>query len=742
MMKIHSHVSKVRKKKFKSKHSSKGELKRQSNGKTASITPQFVTKNKIVSKNDKLNRKKQIRQQKVINNKEVSQNFLGVNGIERIVTIVGLSDDVIESEIADNLFNNKFQNSNYKFSESTFMNISIEIFKTKLKIIIPNKKNILEILDSIKISDFVIFGLSALKEVDSYGESILRASISQGVPIVIGLITNLISSFPKKKHQINVKQSLQHFFSFFFTNENKLLEIETDKDRELCLRTICQKKPANVCWRDNRGYLVSDEINFFVSDLEEYTIVFKGIVRGTGFDVNRNIYIPGYGEFIIDKIERFSKKSLNLNEKSNDVFFPSPLKEEVIDEESDYKIEIDDNDSIDNFKFQDNLESNISSKNKKKLFKGASEYQSRWLKEIYDSESENSSILLNNSEMSDIELKDESDHMIDDFDDIPTDDEKKQLLLFKQNDKEYFQYPDEFDLDPKCSAVETLKEYKSLNTLIEGDHDYSHDPEFSKISNDLLKINNYFSTKKYIYKNSIINNQVCLGDKVKIFIKVPISIFNKLQSSSQKFVSIYGLLKGEDKNSICDFFFEKWEGFEEPISSDENLIVQYGFRREIIQPMFNTLLNQKEKIYKYLPFFDQNKSSVLSTISPVIFNQSPAIFFKTDANNQIIFVGKGEFLKCNHSKFITNRIVLTGYPYKIYKKIVVVRYMFFNSDDVNSFKSIPLITNTGKLGFIKESLGTHGYFKATFNKKIFQSDIIMIELHKRVWPNKSSLCTL
>jgi pre-rRNA-processing protein TSR1 len=62
-------------------------------------------------------------------------------------------------------------------------------------------------------------------------------------------------------------------------------------------------------------------------------------------------------------------------------------------------------------------------------------------------------------------------------------------------------------------------------------------------------------------------------------------------------------------------------------------------------------------------------------------------------------------------KIILKRIVLTGYPVKCKRKRAVIRYMFFDKEDIRYFKPVELYTKLGLRGKIKDSLGTHGLMK-------------------------------
>jgi pre-rRNA-processing protein TSR1 len=138
-------------------------------------------------------------------------------------------------------------------------------------------------------------------------------------------------------------------------------------------------------------------------------------------------------------------------------------------------------------------------------------------------------------------------------------------------------------------------------------------------------------------------------------------------------------------------------------------------------------------------------------MGPVTWGSVPVLFFKRTApsteaeaeaemeDNEgpslpLTLVATGTTLPPSTSRVIAKRAILTGHPYHIHKKIVTIRFMFFNREDVEWFKALPLWTKRGRSGYIKEPLGTHGYFKATFDGRINPQDSIGVSLYKRVWP--------
>lgn len=137
-------------------------------------------------------------------------------------------------------------------------------------------------------------------------------------------------------------------------------------------------------------------------------------------------------------------------------------------------------------------------------------------------------------------------------------------------------------------------------------------------------------------------------------------------------------------------------------------------------------------------------------MGPLTWGNVPLLYFQrttspstpdSPSSSGLQLIGTGTSLPPSMNRIIAKRVVLTGHPYKINKRVVTVRYMFFNDADVRWFKSLPLWTRRGRSGFIKESLGTHGYFKATFDGKINPMDAVAVSLYKRVWPRPARAWT-
>ncbi|CAI1936135.1 hypothetical protein SEUBUCD646_0D01830 [Saccharomyces eubayanus] len=778
----HSHRTSLKNghKSFKSKHASKGALKRLYKGKVEKELIGTGKPDKQVSKLQRRNKSKQLRAQKILDSIENRKLFEGKNGAAKIVTILPLVSDLDPLDIMYKLLKSADDEEIMiqEVESKRIFNVHIKKFKSNLKIIIPDMTNFLNILDCAKVADFVIFGLSGVNEVDGeFGEQIVRALELQGIASYIGVISNLSAVHEKEKFQLDVKQSLESYFKHFFPNEERVYNLEKNSDSLNVLRTLCQKLPRSINWRDNRGYVVADLVDFVETSPDSGELVVEGTVRGIGFNSNRLVHIPDFGDFQLNKIEKISESSQkrkNIKNKSNNTgddldldlqtVFESDMNRDTLDEYAPEDVE-DWSDYDDDFGYEDlttaryddhgYLPGREQASKKVAVPKGTSDYQAKWyLDDVIEAADEEEMEQADEEEeaMMDVddgitvidqdneEMENDERYEIEDdekFEEFSPEEEERQLREFRDMEKEDREFPDEIELEPTESAVERLKRYRGLKNLYNCDwnvdeKDPTSPPEWKR----LLRVGNYKNTKNRIIKETKNEAQAIAGDRIRMFIKFPKFLLEKIQDPKQLLFAVYGLLLHEHKNAVVNFSLQRWEEYDNPVPSKDPIVVQYGARRYTIQPLFSQDSNSPNNVHKYERYLHSNTVSIATCIAPVDFTQSPAIFFKpsqTDSK-QVELIGHGTFLNADHSRILAKRAILTGHPFRFHKTVVTVRYMFFRPEDVEWFKSIPLFTKSGRSGFIKESLGTHGYLKATFDGKLSAQDVVAMSLYKRMWP--------
>lgn len=767
----HSHRATLKKAKkpFKSKHATKGQLKDAYKGKVEKAKAGPQKSNKAHSKLERRNIAKQNRDQKILDTKFARRVFEGSLAAEKIVAVIALTPDLAPHKIAAQLVNAAKANpedADIAFDYPSVNDVKVGRYKTNLKVIIPDQNNILAVMDAAKCADFVVFGISATEEVDAeYGEQILRALTAQGIASVIGVLPNVATAYPKRNLQMDIRQSLFSFFTHFFPSEEKLYALEVESEAVNCIRTICQKFPKSITWRDSRGYMVADSVKWSTEDPNNGQLIIEGTVRGIGFNANKLVHIPGHGDFQIEKIEKITRMIRSVDMDMEDHTYVPNENQESLQELNPEQLELEDDvddwdqeneNGYSGIRMDGQLYFNKTAPNptkKYKVPKGTSEYQARWfvndemLSEDEDEDDEENAFedneMMEDNNDEDIDTNNASEYAPTEagdemFLDLSPEEEERQLNEYRAQEKEDLDFPDELELSPSMSAKEVLSAHRGVKSLFNCDWDFDeYDPESPSVWNRLLRIGNYKATRNRINKEGIRDAQVVISNKVRIHLRAPSYILESVNPQVQPFI-IYELLDHEHQLAVVNFSFTTWEDYDKPVPSNESIIVQYGPRRQVIKPTFNQATNSPNNVHKFERFAHQGTTTIATTIAPVTFNSSPAIFFKPNGNGGIEFVGQGTFLNCDHTRIIAERTVLTGDPFKFHKNVVTVRYMFFSPEDINWFKAVPLFTKSGRTGFIKESLGTHGYFKATFDGKLSAQDCVAMALYKRVWPETST----
>jgi len=775
----HRSTTKSTQKPFKAKHATKGALKEKSKGKVESFERgvRRTTNQQMMSK---LDRRNQAKQKRVAHNAEhvrTNSVFTGKDAAPRIAVVIPLCEDIDSSSAVRNLV--KSVDVEYEMPESGISRMDVGRFKQKIQFMTLAQRSLWDALDACRVADFVIFALSADEEVDDLGESMLRAIESQGVSNVVTVAQGLEKSGAmKKQHQ--VQASLKSFITHFFATQEKVHSLDSRQDCANVMRSLCTTTPKGIRWREDRSWMLVEDINW-PSNAPSSTVSFTGVVRGKGLKADRLVQIGDWGDFQIEKIvaaplpndRKGAKEAMAVDDTQRQVLEePSAEQddlaelapEEVVMQDVDMAVSVAPSERkgvlLDDHHYFDDEDKDLVIP--KRLPKGTSKYQSAWyLGDMSDSGSDmetvngddqdetmgGAPVPADGVEGMDTAMREPTEAAPSEypqsemFMDPSPEDEAEQLASYRAQRKneaeEDLEFPDEIELNPHVLARERLARYRGLKSLRtsawETEEDKPYEPqEWSR----LLEIGNYNGAKNRMV-NEALAGGVAPGTRVEVFIRLGEASLDELQTLPRP-QGLFSLLRHEHKRTAANYSMTLSSDYPEPLRSKEDLIMQCGPRRLAINALFSQAGNTPNNVHKFDRYLHPGRSAIATVITPLIWGSVPTLFFKrngeTGAYNMI---ATGTSLAPSTSRVIAKRVILTGHPYKIHKKLVTVRYMFFNQEDVEWFKALQLWTKRGRSGFIKESLGTHGYFKATFDGKINPMDAVGVSLYKRVWPREA-----
>ena len=136
------------------------------------------------------------------------------------------------------------------------------------------------------------------------------------------------------------------------------------------------------------------------------------------------------------------------------------------------------------------------------------------------------------------------------------------------------------------------------------------------------------------------------------------------------------------------------------VVSNEKYLVSMGFRRFYIAPIFSRIIQGTDKT-KYIRNIKEDYESYFycSFYHYNCFPSAPVHLYRVNQLNASDIepspIMYGELSKVDPLHCILERIILTGYPFEIYKRRSTVRFMFFNPKDVKYFKPVEVRTKMG-----------------------------------------------
>ncbi|PWY74389.1 DUF663-domain-containing protein [Aspergillus heteromorphus CBS 117.55] len=790
----HRSTTKSTQKSYKSRHASKSALKDKAKGKVER-QERGTRKTPHQQLKSKLDRRNQARQKQQLKHQEKAQSlsiFSGQSGAPRHVAVVPLSVDIDVAAIIRAL--NESVDVSADISSDSPSRVRVDRFRQTLNYI-PAKYDLMNALDVCRMADFVVLALSAQVEVDAQGELLLRSIEGQGISNVVAMVQGLDQINPAKKRP-QVASSLKSFANHFFPAVEKVLSVDSRQECSNAIRSLCTATPKGIRWRDERSWMLVEDVQWPENNSDVVDdVVITGVVRGKGLKADRLVHLPGWGDFQVGSITAAPLATargkrdddMNVDESEAPQLLDAPsadcddlavvAPEEIEMEDDSFPVAEEERKGVlldDHHYFSDD-DSHIPP-TPKRLPKGTSTYQSAWyLEDVSDSGSD---IGDDDDEDEGMEVDEDTTGAPEDgvfpdnkdamteagqseypqsemFVDKSPEDDAKDLEEYRKNRRneadEDLEFPDEIELHPNVLARERLARFRGLKSFKtspwETSEDRPHEPEDWR---RLLQIGDYKGSKNRTMREALVGG-VAPGVRVNVHLRaVPTTLRSRPQP-----VSLFSLLRHEHKQTVVNVNMHLSSSVEEPLKAKEELIVQCGPRRMVVNPIFSAGDNTPNNVHKYDRYLHPGRSAIASWIGPLTWGAVPVLVFKNmpiqdpevldsaDDHDQqpsidrLELIGTGTVVAPDQARVVAKRAILTGHPYKIHKKVVTVRYMFFNQEDIHWFKALQLWTRRGRSGFIKESLGTHGYFKATFDAKINPQDSIGISLYKRVFPRKS-----
>lgn len=770
------------------------------------LKPKTAKELSVERKSDRINRKIQIRKQKINEHIFKRRGLIDSDGNSsidvaknksmtlsnltqlidltvykippKICALISLNEDAnldlilseVDRIISSNLNETEKSKYNYEINKSskTYI-IPNKLYKGKERItFIKTKRDIYSILDACKVADIIMFVSSCKKCqadkwqldpdkysfcIDEFGYEIISIIRAQGLTDHICCIQDINSIVPKRRTEI-IKLYSRYFTSEvkpskiydFFNNpkkgEDSSMDLHDENQIKAILRLSCALAPytTNLDLQKHRSYMMIENIK--KNDNNEAEIF--GYIRGNTLIPGKYIHITGFGDYKIKDVEIVEdplpvKSKYENNTKKNEM--------EVENNENNKKNE---KKTFNNDINNDIIESkkNIEELNKDNLpekVEDAGGAISKDEKKEKEKNMEEDDIIDFNIDLKDddddISYKSDENQEKEDEEEIKKISNKhKQKTSIQYRTKDEMEFQDEVDTPIDIPAKDRFKKYRGLDSMKTG----SWDPliNLPKEYRTIFSFENLKNTYRLSVKRAHNDGLKLNGNYVKII--VTSFDFDNLKYANENITMVLSTLLDHERK-LCIMHYKFTANYEQDNTIVENMNKNVfechcGFRRYLIKPIFSNDIftgGDKLKLQKYL---EKDKFYIMTTYAQLTYPNSPIILFthKTLENGKIdeklSFCGTGLTLESNDKKIILKKIVLTGYPVKIKKKKAIVRYMFFNPNDINYFKPIQLTTKKGLRGNITESVGTHGYMKCIFSDYIKSNDTVCLNLYKRIFP--------
>nr|XP_032823593.1 pre-rRNA-processing protein TSR1 homolog isoform X1 [Petromyzon marinus] len=774
------------------RHRTKGEIDRDHKGR---VTVKVLTKKarRELNRQERRNRSTQIRKNKrdaVFNSKRMVGSK---DGPPHLVAIIPLHSGISTGEAVrllrscDETARVEDGPTSASGSDRRPFGLVLTRHKQRLSFIHVDPGDAHALLDAAKVADTLLLLLEPSDGWDASGEHCLSCLFAQGLPsCVFGVVG--ASELPAKR-RAETRTKLCRLVDRRVPGARPL-PLDSAGEAALLLRQVWSQRRARVAFRERRAHMLAERTQLVPggsADGEPATLLgtlkVTGYVRGRPLNVNGLIHLVGLGDFQMSQIDlvpdpltlnprvpRKAKSSadVEMQEDTDEVRVlvrADPARQVPLDCEA----VPDPMEGEQTWPTDEELreaEESLAAKKRevRRVPRGTSDYQASWIidggggggeddddedddddDEDDDDDDDDAMEEVAESQQGSMDDDASSDGrdedggksvadtgtVCDEGYDARMDEEEDQVALEKYREERLDRmFPDEVDTPKDVSCRVRFQKYRGLKSFRTSPWDPKENLplEYGRI----FQFQNFAAARKRVLRDSQQDEEAAaLGLYVTVHIlNVPLDLLEGRQPDAP--LVLFGLLPHEHKMSVVHFAVRRHPGCTEVVKAKEELVFHCGFRRLRAKPIFSQHTGgDKHKMERYL----RSDVPIVATVyAPIMFPPASVLVFKQHPGGSQELLATGSLLKPDPNRVVVKRLVLSGHPFKINKKVATLRYMFFTREDIMWFKPVELRTKWGRRGHIKEPLGTHGHMKCVFDGQLKSQDTVLMNLYKRVFP--------
>ncbi|KAJ1478217.1 hypothetical protein T484DRAFT_2963856 [Baffinella frigidus] len=618
--------------------------------------------------------------------------------------------------------------------------------------VIEAPRNMLAVLDLMMVADIFVLVAGAGEEQDALGGHLLHAAKLFGTPQASLMIVQGASTLASRPRQVLLEKWKTTAISS--TGRDTKVVGDRDEDTAVMQRFLAHSKvSARPTWAGH-GMVLAHSVQQVAPAAaggeeggKEMMLGVTGYVRGKALTPDQLMHVPAQGTYTVDRVVVHADPHVVGREEakmgSEETLAPTEGREGLAMEQ-----EVDEMDAEQTWPTAEELQ---GAKRKKRVPKGMDPFLAAWIvddesgseegEEEEGEEGEGGADGLMRGSGSE-EEEEEEEEWEDEEDEEESEDgmdadaeaaDAEGFLARRRAATEESDFPDEVDTPVDMPARTRFQKYRGLKSFRSSPWD-----PLENLPSEYAKIAHFRSlnaSRLRAVAEDPNSAYAPVGAYVTVWFSVPAEYAESAvaKSAAGEVLVVGALQRYENSMAAMHYNVTRAKDDGDVIRSKDTLVVICGLRRFEAQPIFSEDRHQGDK-HKILRFLPPRGSCCASLFAPVAWAPAPVLLCRRHKSGAMTVVAAGSCVGPRANRITLKRLVITALPLKLKKRKATCRFMFFNPDDVRWFKPVELWTKEGRRGHIKESLGTHGYMKCTFDAPIQHSDTVCMSLYKRVFP--------